>query len=230
MEQIRISAKVLGKVAMDDFCPRCFYILLHSKKLPWQIFPGIFSSIDAYTKKVAHAWIDKPRRPKFIDDLGVTGWRKPLWHNKSRIDIPEFGITLTGVADDIWLIGEKGIHIPDAKTARYTDAQDRLIPMYKVQLNGYAKIYTALGENVTGLSMIYMEPLTDELAAIGGAHPDFFKMQFDPKFVPVEVNIESLDPLLEKTRQIYDGKLPELGENCKDCEALDKIICGVLIT
>ncbi|HUT44502.1 MAG TPA: hypothetical protein VMW95_09210 [Desulfobacterales bacterium] len=224
MEQIQISAKNLGAIALDDFCPRCFWIKLHTKKLPWQIFPGIFSSIDAYTKKVAHAWIDNPgKRPKFIDDLGVTGWRKPLWHNKSKIDIPEFGITLTGVADDIWLLGEKGIHIPDAKTARYTDAQDKLIPMYKVQLNGYAKIYSGLGENVTGLSMIYMEPLTDELAAIGGAYPDFFKMQFDPKFVPVEVDIESLDPLFAKTREIFDGPIPTQRNGCKDCEALSEI-------
>jgi len=224
MQQIRISAKNLGKVALEDFCPRCFWIDLHTKKLPWQIFPGIFSSIDSYTKKIMHAWIEKGKRPEFIDELGVTGWRKPLWHNKSKIEIPEFGITLTGVADDIWLIGEKGIHIPDAKTARYTAGQDRLIPMYKIQLNGYAKIYKALGENVTGLSMIYMEPVTNELAAYGGAQPEFFKMQFDPKFVPVEVDTESLNPLLARTREIFEGPIPEPAGKCKDCEALSKII------
>lgn len=233
MEQIRISAKVLGKIALDDFCPRCFYILLHTKKLPWQIFPGIFSSIDAYTKKVAHSWIDKrqlgAKVPKFIEDLDVTRYLKALHRSKSKIDIPEFGITLTGTVDDLFVIGkDRGVHIPDYKTAKYTDNQDKLIPMYKVQLNGYAKIYDGLGENIIGLSMIYMEPLTEEWAADEWANQNNFKMVFDPKFVPVAVDLESLDPLFEKTRQIYDGKLPEPAPKCKDCEILEGIVdlCG----
>ena len=44
---IRISAKNLGAVAMPGFCPRCFWIQMHAEGLPYQIFPGIFSSIDA---------------------------------------------------------------------------------------------------------------------------------------------------------------------------------------
>lgn len=66
MEQIKISAKNLGQVALEDFCPRCYWIKLKtSNKLPYQIFPGIFSSIDAYTKKCAHALIEK-------DNLSLT--------------------------------------------------------------------------------------------------------------------------------------------------------------
>lgn len=223
MEQIQISAKNLGALTLDDFCERCFYIKLKSKRLPWQMFPGIFSSIDAYTKKIMHNWIDNPaRQPKFISDMGITSYGKVLHWSKSKLNIPEFGITLTGIPDDLW-IGPEGIHIPDAKTAKYSATQDKLIPMYKVQLNGYAKIYKALGENVTRLSMIYMEPVTDEMAAVGGAHPEFFKMQFNPKFVPVEVDTESLDSLFAKTREIFDGPIPELSKGCKDCEALENI-------
>jgi len=224
MEQIQISAKNLGAIVLDDFCPRCFYIKLKSKKLPWQMFPGIFSSIDSYTKKIMHNWIDNPdKQPKFISDMKITSYRKVLHWSKSKLNIPEFGITLTGIPDDLW-VGPEGVHIPDAKTAKYSDAQDKLIPMYKVQLNGYAKIYEGLGENVTGLSMIYMEPLTEEWAASEWAHKDNFKMVFDPKFVPVNVDIESLDPLLEKTRQIYDGGLPDSADGCKDCVALNDVI------
>jgi len=54
MPQFRISAKTLGELALPDFCPRCFWLKLHAKHLPLQIFPGIFSSIDAYTKRVVH--------------------------------------------------------------------------------------------------------------------------------------------------------------------------------
>ena len=36
MEQIKISAKNLGQVALEDFCPRCFWIKLKmANKLPW---------------------------------------------------------------------------------------------------------------------------------------------------------------------------------------------------
>jgi len=224
MQQIQISAKNLGAMALDDFCERCYYIKLKTKKLPFQIFPGIFSSLDSYQKKIMHIWIDNPaRQPKFIRDMGITSYGKVLHWSKSKLDIPEFGITLTGIPDDLW-IGPEGVHLPDFKTARFTANQDKLTPMYRVQLNGYAKIYQALGENVTGLSMIYNEPLTDELAAYGGAQPEFFKMQFNPKFVPVEVDTKSLDPLLARTREIFDGPIPESREGCKDCESLSKII------
>ena len=56
-EQIRISAKNLGSLALPDCCKKCFYIKLKLKnKLHWQIFPGIFSSIDSYSK--SHGIID----------------------------------------------------------------------------------------------------------------------------------------------------------------------------
>lgn len=49
---LRISAKNLGHLALPGAYPRCFWIQTHFK-LPYQIFPGIFSSIDCYTKKVS---------------------------------------------------------------------------------------------------------------------------------------------------------------------------------
>jgi len=54
-EVLRISDKNLGALALPDFCPRCFWIKMKTgNKLPFQIFPGIFSSIDAYTKHVVY--------------------------------------------------------------------------------------------------------------------------------------------------------------------------------
>jgi len=45
MSELCISAKNLGEVALPDFCPRCFWLKLHARQLPFQIFPGIFSAI-----------------------------------------------------------------------------------------------------------------------------------------------------------------------------------------
>jgi len=55
---LHIPAKILDELALPDCCPRCFWLKLKAQnRLPFQIFPGIFSSIDAYTKRVVHAGI-----------------------------------------------------------------------------------------------------------------------------------------------------------------------------
>ena len=60
MPELRISAKNLGVLALPGFCLRCFWLRIKARNcLPFQIFPGIFSSIDAYTKRVVHSWIDR---------------------------------------------------------------------------------------------------------------------------------------------------------------------------
>ena len=76
VEQIRISAKNLGAAALPDFCPRCFWLRLRNK-LPFQIFPGIFSSIDSYNKRIVHSWFNKHNRPPdWMRALGdIVGYR-----------------------------------------------------------------------------------------------------------------------------------------------------------
>ena len=84
-QQIRISAKNLGQLALPDYCPRCFYIKLKlNNKLPWQIFPGIFSTIDSYSKKITWQYFEKYKKlpswfapyGKFKGLLPVHGWSK----------------------------------------------------------------------------------------------------------------------------------------------------------
>ncbi len=84
-EQIRISAKNLGQLALPDYCPRCFYIKLKlNNKLPWQIFPGIFSTIDSFSKKITWRYFEKYKKvPPWFDEYGefkgllpVPGWSK----------------------------------------------------------------------------------------------------------------------------------------------------------
>ena len=71
-EQIRISAKSLGQLALADCCPKCFYIKLKlNNRMPFQIFPGIFSSIDSYSKKVTWQYVEKHKKvPSWFDPYG----------------------------------------------------------------------------------------------------------------------------------------------------------------
>lgn len=232
MENIQISAKVLGQVAMPDFCPRCFYIKLHTKKLPWQLFPGIFSTIDAYTKKIVHAWIDmkakgSPHFPDFLKDFRVQSYEKAPHWSKFKMETPQ-GITLTGGMDDLWGV-PGGFVIPDYKTAKFTQNADKLLPMYRTQLNGYAKIAEATGiAPVKSIVLIYFEPKTDEGYVATNHHPTHFNMTFKPHVLSLALDVESVDPLLTRAREIYDGGDPEPTPGCKDCDALSFIVGNVL--
>ncbi len=76
----QISGKDLGDLAKPTFCPRCFWVKRKAPEgLPFQIFPGIFSSIDSYTKKVVHHLIDKHGRlPPSLAELGpVVSYKDP---------------------------------------------------------------------------------------------------------------------------------------------------------
>lgn len=224
MKPLQISAKNLGAMAMPDFCPRCFWLKLHAKKLPWQIFPGIFSTIDAYTKKIVHAWIDRKAGSDILKKHKVTGYQKvPHW-SKFKMET-KYGITLSGAVDDIWTC-DGGIVVPDYKTAKYTANADKLLPIYKTQLNGYAKIAEATGlGKVLAIPLIYMEPQTDaEFVATNSHNDNDWDMTFFPKVLELEFDIESIDQLLEKARTLYDGPIPDPAEGCKDCAALENII------
>jgi len=227
-EQIKVSAKNLGQVGLADFCPRCYWVKLKARnKLPWQIFPGIFSSIDAYTKKVAHHFIDNiltqdPPLPQWLADMGpVKGYlaKTPHWSKFSR-DFPEYGITLNGVVDDIFYLQDGSHVIPDYKTAKYTENQDKLLPMYRIQLNGYAEIADACGfAPVSGLFLVYFQPETDTLEGMTAGYG--FDMAFFAKTVPVEIDKREFYAAMAKTREIFDRPRPPAGAaKCKDCAAL----------
>jgi hypothetical protein len=228
MNQLRISAKNLGAVALEDFCPRCFWIKLRMENhLPFQFFPGIFASIDAYTKRVIHAQIDAKAFPDWMKGMGeIQGYKKAPHFSKFKVEIPEFGIILTGTPDDIYSLASGGHIIPDYKTAKYTENQDRLLPMYQVQLNGYAAIGAACGfDPVDALYLIYFEPCTDEEYAVDRCALAGFDLTFKARPVKIPIDRDMLNKALGKTRRIFDLQTPPDGrQGCKDCECLSGIV------
>ena len=92
MTQLRISVKILGELAQPYFCPRCFWLKMKaSNKLPFQIFPGLFSSIDSYTKHVVHGWIDELGAPAWLDGVGeIVGYINPPMHHSFQMVIEKY--------------------------------------------------------------------------------------------------------------------------------------------
>ncbi len=142
LNPLRISAKTLGELAMPNFCPRCFWVKLHGGRLPFQIFPGIFSSIVSYTKGVIHGFCDDHGCfPSWLNPLGeLTGYKAPPHYSKFRIDDTASGVTLWGTPDGVFTKKDNSHVIVDYKTAKYSGSQDSLMPMYEVQFNAYAAI------------------------------------------------------------------------------------------
>ena len=169
MERIRISGKDLGALAMDTSCPRCFWVNRKAPAgLPHQIFPGIFSSIDFYTKKIVHGWFDRQgAAPTWLSEFGVLrAYIDPPHFSKFQMIDESTNILLTGAPDAIFVRNDGSHLIGDYKTARFTKNQDSLLPVYEVQLNSYALIAEAIGISpVSAIALIYAEPRTEQADA-----------------------------------------------------------------
>lgn len=229
--QIRISAKNLGALAMPNFCPRCFWLKIRMEnKLPFQIFPGIFSSIDSYTKSIVHGWFDtKGCCPPWLSELGdIKGYINPPHFSKFQIIDKQNNILLTGGPDAVFVKTDNSYIIGDYKTARFTNAQDALLPMYEVQLNSYALIGEQCGLHpVTDLALIYMEPKTDKETACqeSSHHEKGFSMHFRAGIHKVPLDPQMVTPLLSRVREIFElTSSPDGNSDCNDCQLLEKLI------
>ena len=220
---------------MPHCCKRCFYIKLKlNQKLPWQIFPGIFSSIDSYSKNITWTYFEKYKKlPPWFSPFG--DFIEPIsvpHHNRFYIIDEKTNIRLTGTPDDIFRKRDNSYSIIDYKTARFSKYQDKLFPIYKVQLNGYALIGNKVGFNpVSSLLLIYYEPQTHLLdekpeEIISVMKEEGFLMPFMAHILEVELEPEGIvEPLLEEVRRLGDMEdAPEGAENCEDCRRLGEVI------
>ena len=231
-QQIRISAKNLGQLALSDYCPRCFYIKLKlNNKLPWQIFPGIFSTIDSYSKKITWQYYKRYKKvPQWFNEFGnfVGLLSVPHWSKFFIVD-SETGITLTGVPDDIIIMADGRYFIVDYKTARLTDLQDSLIPLYAIQLNCYALIFEKLGMGkIGGLGLVYYEPQGDSPVVNIDAvkKEDGFVMPFVAKLKGVKLDAEGVVmPLLKVVREMVSRDVvPKGRKGCEDCRRVEEVV------
>ena len=232
MTQLRISGKELGAVSMPDFCPRCFWIKHAAPNgVPYQIFPGIFSSIDSYTKHVVHTWFDRHPNtpPKWLSSLGdIIGYKEPPHYTKFNFVDATTNVMLTGAPDAIFVRKNSTLIIGDYKTAKFTKAQDTLLPIYETQLNAYALIAEKIGfGNITKLALIYTEPISEKAKAnVDSVHsPDGFLLGFSAHILPIALNTSAIPPLLSTTKQILSLSTPPKGrKGCKDCSKVDELV------
>lgn len=229
-ELLRISARDLGSLALEEHCPRCFWAQRRAPNgVPYQIFPGIFSSIDSFTKKVVHQWFDATGAPQWLDPLGpLTGYKKPPHFSKFQVRHSGTGVLLTGAPDAIFTKANGSIIIADYKTAKFTGSQDALRAMYEVQLTAYAYIAKALKwPRVAAIALIYAEPMTDlvDAAPRNAARDRGFVMSFKATVKPLPLDLDRVEPLLERFRNLVKRKTaPPRRQGCTDCARLDGLV------
>jgi hypothetical protein len=232
MDELKISPRGLASVALEGACPRCAWIQLHYKgKMPFQIpMPGIFNSLDRFTKRLVREAFDGGRKlpdwfPAVGNVRGMISEDELHWNRYFRVD-KKLRTTLRGSPDDIFQLDDGSFHIVDYKTAKFTDAQDALFPMYDVQLNGYAHIAESTGHvPISGLSLIYFEPQTEVIGAKRASAPAtgaWLEFRATRKKVPLAAK-GRIPELLERAREIFDLKAAPRGiAGCENCERVEK--------
>lgn len=219
---VRVSGKNLGTLAQPDCCPACYWYRLKLRfSAPWSFFPGIFSTFDVYTKRIVHGCFDRNAAPpEWLAELDVVEYIEPPHFSKFNLTDERYGILLTGAPDALFVCEDKSYLIGDYKTAKFTAAQDALLPTYRVQLNAYARIAQACGfAPVSRLALIYLAPQTDPDSGTPNGYRDYgFDIAFAAHVLPINMDPGMIDPLLARVRELYDmPSAPPGRPDCKDC-------------
>jgi hypothetical protein len=177
-----------------------------------------------------HGWFDRHKSaPPWLAGLGeIKAYREPPHYSKFKILIDEAGVQLWGSPDAVFVHPDDSFAIADYKTARFSEYQDKLFPMYEAQLNAYAFIGERCGFSpVKSLALIYTEPVTDERAATKHTHTlsDGFRMDFAARILPVRIDPDKAPELCRKAREIFDlDSPPPSRAGCQDCKLLEELI------
>ena len=207
---------------------------MHVKALPWQGFPGIFSSIDRYTKQVVISHLQQEGAlPPWMAGVGdsVGHLDPPHWSRFQATD-DSTGFTLRGEADAIFRLRDGTCVIIDYKTSRYNPGNRSQHRVYRAQLNAYAWIARRLDfPPVSGLALVYMEPSTggDSVRPSESVFLEGFSMAFIPRVVEVDLDPGRLvPPLLRQAARIHAMVAPPDPRNgCRDCSALEGLLTAL---
>lgn len=191
--------------------------------------PGIFSSIDGFSKRAILAYFETNGHfPPWIAGRWAEATPLPTPHHSTfRLIDPATGIVLTGVPDLMLGLPCRRLVILDLKTARYSKHQDFLLPMYQIQLVGYAIIAESLAMgHVEALGLVYGEPpANDDNRGLDALVDNCgFSMPFKATALPIELNRALISPLLRKAKEILGmEKAPHGREGCKECRLIEEI-------
>lgn len=234
---LKVSATELAWWFPSSACPRCAQLYMQQRSLPFRVGPaGVLSRLDKGQKIGTKGFISTYGRfPNWLgthiegeivnsEELGI----KFYYVHKAN------GVLLTGFPDIIIRQPDGSYAIVDFKTATFTEGQESVLQSYLIQLNAYALILESWQLHVSSLGLVFFEASTVEcsnffdLQIFEEPEPvgdDFFRVRFNPKYVPVEVNLTAVTELLPRVRELYT--MPPLlrgRDDCKNCTLFNSLI------
>jgi hypothetical protein len=218
----KISATNLAALALDNFCPRCFWMKARlGFKSPFAMFPKIFNDLDGYQKSFTKMYWETHRvLPPWLAEMGEV---------ESVVQVPEYGkfcamhpsgVMISGVPDQIWRLKSQKLLIPDYKTSR--PHGDAMFASYKFQLSVYAWISPRFGVGeVEKTCLLYYEPMTmqSELSQMsyGKTEVEGINLQFRPFLLKIEPL--PIDELVLKAKALAEQEqMPDPYQFCKECD------------
>jgi hypothetical protein len=198
-------------------------------KVPFDVFPAIFSSIDRFSKEVLDRFLEEHgRAPPWLDVLGAVKRSEPVpHHSEFKIRHRQSGLTLTGMPDALLRLNDGSLVIIDFKTATFTPGQDALLPLYRVQLNAYGLIASVRKQGpISGLALVYTEPQVSRAAAASGiaGRIDGFVMEFRAGVHRLPYEPASIGPLLAQASSIIQRQSAPVGRvGCRECTKVTQL-------
>lgn len=245
---VRVSARDLGQISLNDFCPRCFWF---TKKFPLSEnhpfrspMPGIVSQSDSYIKRTVKThfqrtgslphWLIEPLSSKF-DGLSFNSVRliePKKWEHKLQLSGGQ--VILVGEPDAILEFNDGSWFIADYKTASLSERQKELLPLYEAQLNAYAYLAQCLeNKRIDGAALVYLESehKTEDIAddRLLERTQDQFMWGFKCSVVPVKLWAPSeVERICRSVFAILSSTRPPLGKgNCEGCQAFKEWFDGI---
>lgn len=229
MDSVRVSPRHLGRMTLADFCARCyFFMVMMLFRFPFELpMPGLMYHLDIFEKKYVQAFLaSEGELPPGMEDLGcnsVVGFPRKL-----TADFPKYDLTLVGMPDEVLQKPDGKLVVIDYKTAIAHGGDDPLLPLYSVQLLGYAELLERAGVGeVDSAAIVYFANESKDYrdCPLDLATDTGFSLPFKITTQPVELDRKQLEPLLKRFRQFVNMKLPPAGrEKCRDCQRLQLLL------
>ena len=138
------------------------------------------------------------------------------------------GVWLHGEPDVLGERSDGTLCILDHKTAFYKGDDDPFMPQYRFQCLGYCFVAEQLyDKKASGAALIYWQ--ANKQSVVENAQKYWKDSQlivpFSPKVHEFDVDLASLDPLIEEFMKIVKTSTPPAGKDkCTDCAALEQIL------
>ena len=160
---------------------------------------SVFAEATGYSDPGRMSWVDED------NSIQLRGSLDALFHNQDK---------------SRWFLG-------DYKTARYSSGQDRLLPLYRMQLLAYAFLLVKSGyKKPDAAALFYFQPPSDPTAPELRARTekDGFVLPLSIEVVDIDLgNFKPITDLLGQARKIYDSEeSPEGREKCWECMRMDR--------